>query len=107
MLLSASEILDLLGFQIPPEGVCMNPHDRLLHTEALKALGATMRVSAIPEHALEALHARLVESVAQARGEPAQPSAPDLMVLRTYLQTWLQVVFGKTEQSGDGLGCTR
>jgi hypothetical protein len=53
--ISPIEILHCLGFDVPPEGILVNPNDVYLHVESLRLLGDTMNVSAIPDSALQNL----------------------------------------------------
>lgn len=55
MKLTPVEILHHLGFQVPEEGVTIHPHDTFFHTSALQALGATVRLDAIPAQTLDAM----------------------------------------------------
>jgi hypothetical protein len=50
------EILHYFGFDVPPEGIEISPNESRLYIEALRALGETVDVSAIPEAALANLY---------------------------------------------------
>ncbi|MEJ2424690.1 MAG: hypothetical protein P8101_09535 [Candidatus Thiodiazotropha sp.] len=60
MKLAPHEILQYLGFKIPPEGIEINPSDAFLHAESLRLLGKTLNVAAIAE---SDLHDFYVESL--------------------------------------------
>lgn len=59
MRLKPKEILDLLGFNIPEEGVEIEGHDAFFVSKALSLSGKTMSVDLIPDDDLRTLHAVL------------------------------------------------
>jgi hypothetical protein len=69
MLLTPHEILKQLGFDIPEEGVRINPVDGYLHSTSLRLIGKTMSVDSIPQADLELMHAGLAGIVAMARND--------------------------------------
>jgi hypothetical protein len=56
MRITPLEVLYCLGFDVPPEGIEINPNERRFYIEAFRALGKTIDVSAIPEAALVNLY---------------------------------------------------
>ena len=50
--LKPHEILQHLGFDIPDEGIDINPHDLYLHSQFLKALGETIAIDSISDERL-------------------------------------------------------
>lgn len=49
MTLTPHEILKMLGFDIPEDGVCINPHDAMFHQQMLGLLGTTISPQLITE----------------------------------------------------------
>jgi hypothetical protein len=65
MRIAPHEILYCLGFDVPPEGIEINPNEIRLYVEVFRALGATIDVSAIPESALGNLYNESVRLIGE------------------------------------------
>jgi hypothetical protein len=99
MHLSPADILKYLGFDIPEEGIDINPADAYLYTTALRLTGETMNVSHISDEKLTELRGGMEGVVAMwAKQWGAQPpslskTAPtqdDLQRLRGVITAFLQ-----------------
>jgi len=96
MRLTPSEILQRLGFDIPEEGIDINPHDGFLITTSLQLLGETINVAAIPEVDLVDMHHGLAGIVALHRNETPAPLHDDsILKLRAVVQSVLNVTLKK------------
>lgn len=103
MRLTPHEILKHLGFDVPEDGVAINPADALLITESLRLAGATIDVGRVPAEGLRHLHhamAGLVQSwssagqIAPLQVSQGEPSEESLMKLRATLGVLLTHTFG-------------
>lgn len=69
--LTPAEILNLLGFRVPDEGVFVGSFDKPLLEGALRLLGETISIESIPDqkiHALQRTIAAFVQTVDPAMG---------------------------------------
>lgn len=62
------EVLQKLGFHIPPEGVEVSPDDAYLNNAALEMAGKSINISTIPDGDFKGLHDRSPRAVENARG---------------------------------------
>lgn len=81
MKLTAREILKLLGFDIPEDGVKINPEDAHYHQVMLELLGTTISPAAINEAAF-------------AQVSHANANDPDRAITRTQYATVMKNVYG-------------
>lgn len=94
MKLTPIEILNYLGFDIPAEGIDINPHDDFLITASLRLVGQTMNVAAIPDADIEDMHAGLAGIVAMQRNEEPVPLNDDsVLKLHAVIESVLKVTF--------------
>lgn len=94
MLLTPHEILKHLGFDVPGEGVRINPNDAYMHATVLQLVGRTMNTEAIPQSELEQMHAGLAGLVATWRNEEPSPiTDTSVFKLRTTVKTILSDTF--------------
>jgi len=95
--LTPHEILKHLGFDIPEEGVLVNPADRTLNCGALSLLGATLNVKGIPDDDLlklrEDMLSNAIELEVDLYGERktkiTNGDADSLLKLRAYIRALL------------------
>lgn len=98
MLLTPHEILNHLGFDVPENGVRINPDDAYLITTALKLIGRTLNVNAIPENKLDELHNGLAGIVAALRNEkPAAQDEDSALKLRIMIEAILAYDFNRKD----------
>ena len=103
MHMSPAEILGHLGFDIPAEGITINPYDAFLTVSALRLVAELINVDQIPDPKLVELHCVWVGMGAAKSGQAtptsaapnAAPSEKDLLMLRGYLRGVLRVSFGR------------
>lgn len=101
MNLSPAEILSHLGFDIPNEGIEINPHDAYLFTSALRLAGESISADRIPDTKLAELHLGMAGIVSgwteNGRVKPMEisevPSEDSLLRLRLTVKTLLQTTF--------------
>ena len=101
MKITPTEILKHLGFDVPEEGVEINPNDAYLTVTALRLVGESISSDSIQESKVRELHASLtgiVSEWAQAGlvlpiKVNEEPSEESLMKLRAMLKTLLKVYF--------------
>lgn len=93
-IITPHEILGYLGFNIPKEGVAINVHDYLLHTESLKLLGDLISADAIPDEKLNSLRDKL-HHFANDKGAPDECDETSLLKLRTFLRIIFSNTYGK------------
>lgn len=74
MKLTPHQILLKLGFNVPPDGLTINPSDLLLHEAVLGMAGRTIDLSRVPDQAFRDLHTDLAHVVAEWRGAPPMPT---------------------------------
>lgn len=72
MKLTPHQILQQLGFDVPAEGVEINPNDLLLHETVLRMAGSSIDLARVPDAEFAKLHANLAALVASWRGEAQQ-----------------------------------
>jgi hypothetical protein len=65
MKITPHELLLCLGFDVPPEGIEINPKETCLYVESLRALGVTMDVSSIPESAMSTLYTESIRLIVE------------------------------------------
>ncbi|MBF6650041.1 MULTISPECIES: hypothetical protein [unclassified Methylobacter] len=96
MILTPHEILKYLGFEVPKDGVEINPNDAYLISSSLRLIGQTMSVTAIPEPSLEDIHAGLAGLVAAWSNEDLVPlNENSVLKLRTTIDVVLTSYFKK------------
>jgi hypothetical protein len=66
MRLTPFDILCCLGFNMPPDGIEIEPNEARFYVEALCAIGVTLDVSAIPESVLGNLYDESIRMFAEA-----------------------------------------
>ena len=66
MKITPHEILYCLGFDVPPEGIEINPAETNLYVESLKALGVTLDAKAIPESVIGNLYTESIRLLGDA-----------------------------------------
>ncbi|MDR8092946.1 hypothetical protein KPB05_36425 [Burkholderia gladioli] len=94
MKLTPHEILRHLGFDMPDDGIEINPHDMYLHATLLRLLGQQMRISAIADSELAALHVGLY-GVHHGPGAVApEPTGETIEKLRASLLVMQKRAFG-------------
>src|SRR6516164_5933064 len=71
-IMTPQEILKHLGFDVPDEGVRINPADAFLTAESLRLLGATLDVERVTDADLAALRSGIVKEWSTA-GNVAPP----------------------------------
>lgn len=80
MKLTPHEILYLLGFDIPEDGIEINPNDSYLHSESLRLLGKTMDVERIEDDDLinaQQVMASMVAAYRNIEATKADSNTPD------------------------------
>lgn len=94
MLLKPHEILKHLGFDVPEEGVYINPNDAYMHATALRLMGKTMDAESIPSADLEQMHTGLAGLVAMWRKEdPVQITENSVLKLRLTVEVIMSHTF--------------
>lgn len=97
MKLSPTEILNLLGFNVPEEGVTINPMDAHLCFEALRMVGGTLNVANIPDEQLLSCHYGMAELVElHCNFDAREPDAESLLKLRATIAVLLKTTFNAT-----------
>jgi hypothetical protein len=82
-LLTPHEILKQLGFNIPEEGISVNPHDAYLNSQMLNLLGQCMRVDAIPAEELSLFCQTITGMGAVMHSGRADAEAPPITEVQT------------------------
>lgn len=103
MKMSPAEILGYLGFDIPDEGITINPHDAYLTVSTLRLVGELMDVDQIPHSKLVELNSALKGLFAAKLGQaPSTSTMPSEalsetggQMLRGYMRGLLRVDFGR------------
>ena len=94
MKLTPHQILQKLGFDVPFEGVTINPDEAFLHDSVLRMAGRSIDISTIPDSEFEGLHAGMAGLVSIQRREPVVPTTPHAIeVTRSMAQTVIKQVF--------------
>lgn len=97
MKLTPHQILQKLGFDVPAEGVVINPNDASLHDAVLRMAGQSISLATIPDVEFEGLHAGMAGLVSMQRNEPMAPTSPrSITVTRTMANAVLTGVFNKS-----------
>lgn len=91
MQLTPVEILKHLGFDVPEEGITINPMDAFLYSKALHLAGGTLNIEAISDEDLLSLHQGM-DFLARSHTdiEARSPDAESLLKLRITLKTLLK-----------------
>lgn len=93
MKIAPHEMLKLLGFDVPLDGITINPNDAYLYTELLRLLGKRIAVDAITEADL----VKLGIGLQGARGERSTAwNGEQLDKLRSSLRLIQSEYFGMT-----------
>ncbi len=96
MTLTPDTILKHLGFDVPPEGVEINPDDVFFHAAMLTALGKTMALQRATDDELGAMLAGLAGIVSEWRGTPTATPGMSLTTFREVLTQVLRTIYGKS-----------
>lgn len=94
MKLTPHQILQKLGFDVPAEGVEINPNDAYLHDTVLRLAGQSISLANVPDAEIAGLHAGMAGLVAAWRNEPAQATTPHTVArTRTMANAVLALTF--------------
>lgn len=75
MKMKPCEILQCLGFDVPPEGIEINPDESHLYIEALSAVRVTLDISAIPDSTMEKIYNESIRLIGEAIDVSTIPDA--------------------------------
>ena len=97
MKLTPVEILRHLGFDVPEEGVDINPFDGYHHANLLRLIGSTMSINSITDSDLTSHHNTL--RFLGGAGEK-EPDAYALSILRASIGATLKLSYGMKNVEG-------
>lgn len=97
MQLTPVEILKHLGFDVPEQGITINPDDAFLYAKALELVGGTLNIEAISDADLLSLHSGMAFlAKSHTNLDARKPDAESLLKLRTTLMVLLKGTFKAT-----------
>lgn len=97
MILTPHEILQKLGFNVPPEGVRINSNDAFLHDSVLRIAGKTLNLAAAPDTDFERLHRGMAGIISAQRNEPQnETDAKAIALTRLTATTVLAQTYGRS-----------